>query len=863
MNDLKMASNDILKTTLSCLGRRFFFTVVLLVLSCGAATFTLLNDINKLEKDGQALNISGRQRTLTMSIAVYAQEAHNAETETLRNAAIRKMEQAKNQLDIGFTYLTSSDAKNAIPSQIATYYASLYNGSTGIIDHYLQGADNFSQNNGLMQVSPEQALKVFDQGVSLYQENYEAKRAILRDMIVTVIFILASVIILTYALVFLPMKGMVRKQSMRLTLFAKAVEQNGSMVIVTDPNGIISYANTRAISDLGYSFDELIGQHTRTFNAGQTSTHVYQNMWKTIQGGETWQGELLNQRKDGQTFWVQATISPIRDARGQIEGYMSIEQDITLFKNALEENEEVREQLLTAIEAVDDVFALFDKDEHLILWNSRCQIMFDGVQDLIRPGITFRELLEQGARRGQYGEIHDIDGFVESRLASFRAASGETEILLGNGTWLLGSDRKTADGGRVMLRVDITKMKEAEEALREASKLADRANQAKSAFLSSMSHELRTPLNAILGFAQMMQIMPNHPLSKQQERCIDHILKGGKHLLDLINEVLDLAKIEAGKVEVSIEPINLLNILKECVSLIEKSAQDRGIVIAIPDTDASPMMIRADMTRCKQVILNLLSNAVKYNRQNGKIDVSVQIRDDMFYRITITDTGNGIPQDRQHELFKPFNRLGAETSDIEGTGIGLSITKQLVRLMGGEIGFSSTVGVGSEFHIDFILHDLGTAPELLTTDQVTLTSTTSKTTPFGRVLCIEDNPANMSLLEMVLSSLPSVEMIAAETAELGLELARANPPDLVLMDINLPGMNGFAALAALKEFPETASIPVVAMTANAANNMITRGLNAGFNKVLIKPMIVPEIINTISLYLEEKGDETHSPKSAA
>ncbi len=862
MDGLKMASNDTLKITLASLGRRFLLTVVLLVLACGATTLILLHSISDLKEDGQALNIAGRQRALTMSIALYAQQAHDAETNDLRHAAIRKMQHAKDQLDIGFIFLTSSDPEDEIPSQIATYYASLYNRSTGIIDHFLQGADNLAQSHGPMQLSPEQALKVLDEGVSLYQKSYEEEWLFLRDMIITVILILTAIIILTYALILLPMKGIVRKQSTRLTLFAKAVEQNGSMVIVTDPDGIISYANKRAIDDLGYDLDEIIGKHTRIFNSGRTNIHVYQNMWKTIQGGETWQGELLNQRKDGHTFWVQAAISPIRDARGHIEGYMSIEQDITLFKNALEENEEVREQLLTAIEAVDDAFALFDKDERLILWNSRCQIMFDGVQDLIRPGITFRELLEQGALRGQYGEISDINKFVKDRLASFRAASGETEILLGNGTWLLGSDRKTADGGRVMLRVDITKMKEAEEALREASKLADRANQAKSAFLSSMSHELRTPLNAILGFAQMMQIMPNQPLSKQQERCVDHILKGGSHLLDLINEVLDLAKIEAGKVEVSIEPINLLDILKECVSLIEKSAHDRGITITMPNNDGPAMMIRADMTRCKQVILNLLSNAVKYNRQNGTIDVSTHILDDM-HRITITDTGNGIPQDRQHELFKPFNRLGAETSDIEGTGIGLSITKQLVRLMGGAIGFTSTPGVGSEFYIDFILHDLGTAPELLTAEQVVSASTASQTTPIGRVLCIEDNPANMSLLEMVLSSLPKIEMIAAETAEIGLDLARANPPDLVLMDINLPGMDGFSALAALKKFPETAAIPVVAMTANAANNMTTRGLSAGFNKVLIKPMIIPEILSTISFYLEEKGDETHSPKSAA
>jgi PAS domain S-box-containing protein len=862
MTKQMLASSDTLNETTATLGRRFLLTLLVLILGCVGVMSALLSNISHLREDGQALNIAGRQRALSIAIGLYAQQAHDASADEDRNSAIRKLERARDQLENGFAFLTSTNPEDDIPSQIATYYANLHNGQDGLLDHYLRGIDDYAQRKGPLTIMPEQVLSVLDHGVTLYAQDYDEEWYLLREMVISAIAALVVLVILIYLLVLQPMKKLVRVQSLRMALFGKAVEQSGSMVLVTDPNGMIAYANRRAASDFGYDPEELVGQHSRILGAGQTPRRVHQSLWNTIQQGNTWQGEFLNKRKNGETFWVQATISPICDAKGAIEGYLSIEQDITLFKNALEENEEVREQLLTAIEAVDDAFALFDKDERLILWNSRCQSMFDGVQDLIRPGITFGELLKQGAERGQYGEIDDIDAFVTERLDGFRAAEGEVEIRLANGSWLMGSDRKTADGGRVMLRVDITKMKEVQGQLELAKQEADAANQAKSAFLSSMSHELRTPLNAILGFAQMMEIMPNEPLGKQQERCVTHILKGGKHLLDLINEVLDLAKIEAGKVEVSIEAIDLNALIRECLSLVDKSARDRDITITAPEVDGNRVMVRGDMTRCKQVLLNLLSNAVKYNRAGGEIHVSLSALESAYMRVTVADTGYGIPKDRQSELFQPFSRLGAETSEIEGTGIGLSITKQLVRLMGGKIGFTSQEQVGSQFYIDLQIHDLRDAPKASEAKKAAEQVEKPKSALHGRVLCVEDNPANMNLLDMVFSSMNGVEMIPATTAEIGLDLAFEAPPDLVLMDINLPGMDGFEALATLRANPLTADIPVVAMTANAANNMMSRGVEAGFNAVLIKPMVVPDLVSTVNAYLREKDHESRPATSA-
>jgi len=397
----------------------------------------------------------------------------------------------------------------------------------------------------------------------------------------------------------------------------------------------------------------------------------------------------------------------------------------------------------------------------------------------------------------------------------------------------------------VGIRVDITELKEAKEA-------AEEANQAKSDFLSAMSHELRTPMNAILGFGQMLEFNPKEPLTKAQKDCVDYILKGGQHLLVLINDILDLAKIEAGKVELSIEDVSSALILDECLPLIASMAEKRGIDISVPGPVAEVPSVRADYTRLKQVLLNLMSNAVKYNRKNGKVTISFEEAAGNMLRIAVTDTGEGIPEDQQSELFKPFSRLGAENSEIEGTGIGLVVSKNLIEIMNGAVGLKSEVGKGSTFWIELPLaqRDHGEAAATIAAATAQVEAEGRLPGMSGTLLYVEDNPENLELMELIVSRVEGLSMISTHTGELGIELARAEKPDVIILDINLPGMNGIEVLKKLRGYEDTKNTPILALSAAATERDIKKGMDAGFLKYLTKPIQVTDVVDAIKTALE-------------
>jgi signal transduction histidine kinase/ActR/RegA family two-component response regulator len=377
------------------------------------------------------------------------------------------------------------------------------------------------------------------------------------------------------------------------------------------------------------------------------------------------------------------------------------------------------------------------------------------------------------------------------------------------------------------------------------------ANQAKSAFLSSMSHELRTPLNAVLGFAQILtsDVLPSTP--EQKKEFAHHILKSGRHLLTLINEILDLAKVESGTVSLSMEPVGLSDMLAECQGMIAPLAAERGIRVLFPA--ACDAMVTADRTRLKQVLLNLLSNAVKYNREGGAVVLDCTEAAPGRLRLAVQDTGLGLRPDQVDALFQPFNRLGQENGPQEGSGIGLVVTRKLIELMGGTIGVTSSPGVGSVFWVEL---QSAAPPALAGAEREAPAPAPAVSAEHDAaprlLLYVEDNPANLKLVEELVGFRPDLRLLAASDGPRGLALARAELPEVILMDINLPGMSGFDVLRALHQDPRTAGIPVIALTANAMPRDVERGLAAGFARYLTKPVDVDKFTAAIDAALAQR-----------
>lgn len=405
--------------------------------------------------------------------------------------------------------------------------------------------------------------------------------------------------------------------------------------------------------------------------------------------------------------------------------------------------------------------------------------------------------------------------------------------------------------GKVFSFSDVTARVRAEQDLLAAKNLAEQANRAKSEFLSQMSHELRTPLNAILGFAQILQ----EELADEHQEFTNHILKAGWHLLGLINEVLDLAKIEAGRLSLSIEDFDIRGVVRESLALAAPIATKYGINVSDKTALANYPTVKADAIRVKQMVLNLVSNAIKYNRPNGQVTLSIEYPTPKMLRLVVADTGIGMSEDDLARLFQPFSRVGNKQNEIEGTGIGLAFTQKLAGLMQGDIGVSSTEGVGSSFWLDLPLADQATE----TVSAIATNSAQPAAESQGRtctVLYIEDDPMSTHLMRGIFKTLPGSKLLTADTPEQGLELAQANHPDLIISDINLPGMSGVELRQKLAEHPATSTTPVFALSANAMPEDVNKGMEAGFQRYLTKPLNIRVLTEAMREVLLDKSSDS-------
>ncbi len=551
---------------------------------------------------------------------------------------------------------------------------------------------------------------------------------------------------------------------------------------------------------------------------------------------------------------IADSCAPIRDAEDQIIGSVLVFRDVSkdyAVQQELRDNAGLIQAILnTVVDGLITVSALNGVIEQVNPATSR---MFGySANELVGKSLKqlIPELNQDNRSLDYYAASNDELAAGRGREVTGRRKDGSTfalaiavsEMRLRGQRYFTGvlrdiTTRKLVEVERD--RLDLVLQNKNVE-LKAARVVADNANQAKSEFLSNMSHELRSPLNAILGFAQLIE-MSVPPPSPTQTANIGQILKAGWYLLELINEILDLALIESGHLSLSLEPTSLHELMQDCHTMITPQTLQKGININFATVDRD-CFIQADRTRAKQVMINLLSNAIKYNRPGGSAEVSYKLHSKGRLRISVRDTGLGLTPAKIALLFQPFNRLGQETSGEEGTGIGLVVSRRLVELMGGEIGVTSTVGVGSVFWFEL---NAAVAPQLLE-DKPASAALSVATLPAGSavhtLLYIEDNPANMTLVEQLIARRPDMRLLGAADAMRGIAMARAHQPDVILMDINLPGINGMQALKILREDPATRHIPVLALSANAMPLDIEKGLAAGFCRYLTKPIRVHEFM---------------------
>ncbi len=416
-----------------------------------------------------------------------------------------------------------------------------------------------------------------------------------------------------------------------------------------------------------------------------------------------------------------------------------------------------------------------------------------------------------------------------------------------NGTyrWLYSLVRYEYDQTGTPLRglaygVDVTDRKSVEETVRQAKEEAERANRAKSDFLSRMSHELRTPLNAILGFAQLLEM---EALSPESQENVEHIIKGGQRLLNLINEVLDIATMDTGAASLSLEPVSLYEVIRETLDLVTPLAEQHRVTLRLDETAGSDVHVMADRQRFKQVALNLLSNGIKYNRQGGTLDVSFHQSADARVRVNVRDTGAGISPEKLRRLFVPFERLGLERVGVDGAGVGLALSKRLVELMGGVIGVESEVGHGSTFWVELAAaegpNDQYQRMRADVSPPVAAVGTATR--PVRTVLYVEDNLSTVTLIQRVLAQRPEVKLLTAMQGRMGVDLARQHQPDLILLDIHLPDLTGDEVLRRLQEDPQTRAIPVVVLSADPAADHAEQLLALGARATLTKPLDVEKL----------------------
>lgn len=626
---------------------------------------------------------------------------------------------------------------------------------------------------------------------------------------------------------------------------ADLIDAAPDAIVVVNQRGIIEFANEQTEALFGWPREELLGQPIERLvperlhgvHVGDRSRYMAAPTTRPMGSGR----ELQAVRRDGTELPVEISLSPLQTEGGLLVS--SIIRDVSERRRLEAEARRTADHLRSAVESIQDAFALFDADDRLVLCNSTYREIFGRSVEGPIVGRRYEEILDVALVDVLGPDLAARQALRERCLAYHARLDAPLDVVTTSGRNLRISERRTPEGGTVVLVWDLTDDARREEELRRMRAIAEAASLAKSEFLSSMSHELRTPLNAVLGFAQLLRRDKKQPLGERQQGMLGHIIKGGEHLLRLIDDVLDLARIEAGRVTISTEPVGVSDVLAEVKNALEPLAERNHITLLVEPLPGEPLEILADRTRFTQILVNYGSNAIKYGRPEGHVRFRATAARAGYVRVDVIDDGIGIPPSKHNRIFQPFQRAGQETGPIEGTGIGLAITKRLAELMGGEVGFESDIDRGSDFWVELprlAAHEA--RPHKPTEAVENGAALTDAGSPRVSVVYIEDNPANVAFMEQLLGEFERVELLTAPTAELGIELVRRVRPNVVIMDINLPGMSGFDATRRLAEQPETRGIPVIGLSAAAMPRDRKQAEEAGLYRYLTKPVDVDALV---------------------
>ncbi|HEY7773626.1 MAG TPA: PAS domain-containing protein [Marinagarivorans sp.] len=570
---------------------------------------------------------------------------------------------------------------------------------------------------------------------------------------------------------------------------------------------------------------------------------------KTLREGGPTEVAYRVRKKLGGWVWTEIHADATRDESGWVHYISGIALDVTKRKYAEQALLLSEARHARIIKSSNDGFWEWSAEQSGFSFSNRCWELLGYTEqdDVVNQGV---DRLQAWRKRMHPEDGKMFDAAIDRHIKTKEPFDVEYRIRHRDGSWcwIRGRGHMAFDEkGRPMrmsgTNMCITELKQAEERVLAAKEQAEAANRAKSDFLSSMSHELRTPLNAILGFSQILE--GDLKLTSEQRNNVVEIAKAGRYLLTLIGDVLDLAKIEAGRMDVSLESVEPNQLLTECLSYVQSRADELSIQMKLSMEPVTHQRVCADRIRLKQVFLNLLSNAVKYNKPFGRVFVEGTFTENGNLRVEINDTGRGIPEQKASEVFQPFCRLGAEQTDIEGSGVGLVITRQLVNQMGGEIGFYNRSEGGCCFWLELPLmseEQSVTEPvPIATTENLQLFDCGEKS-----VLYIEDNDANQRLIQKLFERYKGIDVEIASDAFKGVFAARVGQPDLIILDINLPGMNGYEALEILRADKLTRAIPIIALSANAMSHDRAKGLEAGFNEYLTKPLDMAQLMAALN-----------------